>query len=306
MMRSYRRATRAYRGCRYNGRVIVVPILAIALAHAPRPASPPANDAPSFKVAVSDRVEHVTYHFNNNSAFDTSQLVPHYFEQKYDAGAVWLTASAAYSALGTRMTTTGGLTPHVTTAASDIDTFFDPSGDVITSGTDGLAHLWSFAVDQRMDIVRAPSWSLGLDVGYRQSRADFLPADIVVTHTMPTSTSSTYTTDPETTFSRVFGVGVYLSGSRRLNQDWDVTYDASATPAASARLTTELPVTHPGQDITFAALAFGAVARAGVSHTWGRVAAGVELDAGLTRGYRQTADYRANTLAVAFFVRAIR
>jgi hypothetical protein len=103
--------------------------------------------------AVERRVEHIRYHFTDASNFDTPGLVPHFFEQAYDASNTWLSVAADYRLAGATARTEAAFTPRVSTSGSDLDTFFDPSGDVIVSGTDGLVSLGSVAFSERLGIT---------------------------------------------------------------------------------------------------------------------------------------------------------
>jgi hypothetical protein len=67
--------------------------------------------APAAAQTVQVRYEHefgaYRYRFENPSSFDTPQLVPHFFEQKYDTNKDWLVGRVAY-----------GQTLHATTEAA--------------------------------------------------------------------------------------------------------------------------------------------------------------------------------------------
>lgn len=269
-----------------------------------QPATPPAS--PSFALAVDSRVERYAYHFDNDSRFDTASLVPHFFEQRYHTGHTGLTFTAGYLLFGALATTECGVTPRAATSGSDFDTFFQPSGDVVTSGTDGGVLLQSFSVRQRFTVSAHPHWSAGLALAYRRSRADFSPSDIVVTHTLPPSTSRTFTTARETTWSYIFETGAFVETTRPIGARWVVTAAATATPATRARLVTALPDTYPGQNVAFEALAFGAEGRVAFERRWSRWRGGIALSVSGTRGYRRTASYEQQAVSVAVFVRAGR
>ena len=73
------------------------------------------------------------YRFENASSVDTASLVPHFFVQHYESTQPWLVARARYPVGGGMGETTGGYAPERLAFASDIDTFFQPGGDVVTS-----------------------------------------------------------------------------------------------------------------------------------------------------------------------------
>jgi hypothetical protein len=276
-----------------------VPVAAVSLALATLLAQAP----PAFTVSVGHRAEQVTYHFANDSAFDATGLVPHYFEQHYTSGPLWITFDGRYSLGGTRAKTSVSFAPRTQTEGSDLDTFFLPSGDVVTAGTDGQVMLSSFAIRQDLQLHAWSAWTMALSIGYRRSTADFLPDDRIVVHTQPPSVTRTFITDRETTISEVFDTGVMAATERRLSDRWTMAVEASASPLTRARLTTRLPDKYPGQDIVFSAIAFGVTGNVSVSRAWTHVSAGINFDAGFTRGYQQASDYRQHAIVVSAFAR---
>ena len=202
----------------------LIAVLVCQAASAARSA-PPSSAPPRvvFSVSIERRDEHVRYHFTDASSFDTTTLVPHFFEQRYDASNTWISVAADYRLADAAARTEVALTPRVTTAGSDLDTFFNPSGDVIVSGTDGLVSLGSVALSERLGITTWRGWTLGVTVGYRRSRADFPPDVVVVTHTIPPSTMRTVTSDPETTISQVVESGFIGDAHWRLGGAWHLS-----------------------------------------------------------------------------------
>lgn len=288
----------------------LLPVLAglALLAQAPaalatRPPAPPTG--PTLTVGIEQRAEQYRYRFDHPSNFDTVDLVPHFFEQRYDAGNTWLLASATYRFLGARGVTEAGVTPTRTTAGSDIDTFFDPSGDVITSGTDGRVRLRSFSLDQRFGLVERSRWTIGVAVGYRRSRADFLPEDIYVTHTQPVSTARTFTTTRETTVSGVIQSGVTADARWGPIRGWHVALAAEGLPLTRARLVITLPDKYPAP-IVNDARAFAARGRVTVERPWSRLVVGAAVRASGAWGYRRTAGYHEDGAGVGVFVRIRR
>lgn len=288
---------------------MALPMLALVgaaiVAQAPPAAAPvasPATPALTISLSVERRVEHYDYRFDHPSTFDTVALVPHFFEQHYDAGNTWLLVSASYRFLGAPASTEVGFTPRVTTFGSDIDTFFQPSGDVVTSGSRGDVRLRSFSVDQRFGLARWRDWTFGVALGYRRSRADFPPDDRIITHSIPPSETREFTTDRETTVSRVIASGLTARARWRTGARWQVTLDADVLPITRSRLVISLPDKYPGQDIVGDALAFGAKARVTVERRSGHLTAGVAVTTSGAWGYRSTAHYHQQGVGVAAFV----
>ena len=102
---------------------------------------------------VEVRRDRFAYRFENPSSIDTAELVPHFFEQRYNLDNIWAVVTARYVA-GVPWETSVGLTPERRGRASDYDTFFDPDGTVWVSGTTGDALMHSFAVTERATIAR--------------------------------------------------------------------------------------------------------------------------------------------------------
>ena len=81
-------------------------------------------------VGVEATHDRAVWHFDNASAFDTADLVPHFFEQDHTLDNVWLTGGVSYRA-GADWQTTLGITPTRQARATDYDTFFNPGANVI-------------------------------------------------------------------------------------------------------------------------------------------------------------------------------
>jgi hypothetical protein len=234
-------------------------------------------------VQVERRSGRDTFHFENPSQFNPGPLEPHFFEQVYDTSAAWLTATVRYRLRGTAGSTEVGFAPGVTTAGSDVDTFFEPGGDVITSGTRGDVRLRSLAIEQRLGLTEWRRVAIGVTAGVRRATAEFLPADIVVTHTRPPSQSQTLTTDRERATVAVVETGFSartrfdLTTFAGFEGPWRVTIAGELLPLSSARLRTSLPDKYPGQDNVVQALSFGVHGRASLERAAGRLSAGIGL-----------------------------
>jgi hypothetical protein len=129
---------------------------------------------------------------------------------------------------------------------SDLDTFFQPSGDIVTSGTDGLVDRHALAVRQHVDVAHSRTGAFGMSVGYTRDVAVFPPDVRVVTHTQPRSETREFITARETTISEVFDVGLHGRKTWSLGARWRAAVDVDASPAMRARLVTGniIPTAH--------------------------------------------------------------
>ena len=244
--------------------------------------------------ASRDRVE---YHFDNPSSFDTSNLVPHFFEQRYVADNIWATLTASYTA-GVRWRTLVAVTPNRTSRADDFDTFFDPDGTVWVSGTTGDAVMRAFRVEQRADLGSAGSLRLQTGYSLRWDRAKFLVGHKTVTKNgLPIETFAIDTRER----TRVWTYQFFAGGSfvKALGSAWTLTAGGDVSPATVARLEIQLPDKYPGRDLTFSAAAFGASGSVEIAR--GRFAIGVDADR-IWR-YRSTSAVSRRSVAVRIAVR---
>ncbi len=270
------------------------------------PSPDPASSQPPavvFTGTIERRTERVRYHFANPSTFDTPDPVPHFFEQRYDTSNSWIAIAASYRLGRMAARTDAGFTPRVATAGSDLDTFFDPSGDVIVSGTDGRVSLSSWTIGERLGITRWHGWTLGVTISYRRSRADFPPDFIIVTHTQPASETRTFTTDRETTVSQVFESGFITDRTAALGSHWRVRTELDLLPTTRARLRVSLPDKYP-DDVTAQALALGAKARISVERAVGPLTAGVAATFDGAWSYGRDSAYRVLGAGVMLLMRS--
>ena len=281
-------------------------LIAVLVCQAAAPsgtAGPPGPPRVVLSGGIERRVEHVRYHFTDASTFDTAALVPHFFEQSYDASNTWISVAADYRLAGAAARTEAAFTPRVTTPGSDLDTFFDPSGDVIVSGTDGLVRLGSFAVSERLGITTWHGWTIGVTVGYRRSRADFPPDFVIVAHTIPPSTARTFTTDHETTIAQVVESGFIGGAGWRLGDAWRLRASVDALPLTRGLLTVSLPQKYPGQGTTAAASAFGARGRLAIERRLDGVTVGLGATCSGVWSYEPSSAYRTRSAGVMAYVR---
>jgi len=253
----------------------------------------------SVSIAAAPRVEQFRYRFDNPSTFDTSALVPHFFEQRYDVVPLWFAADARYRIGEIDAATSAGLSLRRQRHGSDIDTFNQPTGDVVTSGTDGQVLLRSWEVRQRLAVPLSGQWSVGLTIGLRHDAADFLPDDRIVTHSLPASTTRTFITDREFTASNVFSFGIDAERVLALDRHWRLSYGAGVKPIMRAQLVVQLPDKYPGVDLTFVAASAGAGAHVAIEHESARWRVGVTMRGVGAWAYRPSAAYTLQSASIA-------
>lgn len=253
-------------------------------------------------VGVEYDRDRFTYHFTNPSSFDTSTLVPHFFEQRYDADNVWLIASARYGPGGARWETDGGITPSRASTADDYDTFFDPDGSTIVSGTTGPTAIQSWRVGQRGDVWRASRTSISLGYRLRVDRSNFgVGHKTVVRNGVLVQAFDVGT--PERTTSQMHEIFAAVRFEHGVGGGWLASLDARGSPMTLARLTVDLPDKYPGQDLTFNATVAAATARLTMSRPSDRWPVTIGVDVGGTWSYSSDAALRRRTAALSVTVR---
>ena len=255
----------------------------------------------SVSVAVAPRAEQFHHRFDNPSSFNTAELVPHFFEQRYDTVPLWFSADARYRLGDSTGATSAAVSLRRRTHGSDIDTFLQPSGDVATSGTDGDVTLGSWEVAQRFGIARARGWDFGATVRYRRDRADFLPDDRIVTHTQPASITRTFITDRETTVSQTMAFGLDAERVRALNDRWQMAIGAGVQPMVRGWLLIQLPDKYPGQDLNFSSVSSGADVHWTIERTGARWHGGLTMRGAGVWGYQKSSTYSLRSVSVAIF-----
>lgn len=237
--------------------------------------------------------DRLRYEFENPSNIDTPFLVRHTYAQTYIADNQWLVASARYRLWGEHLETEVGFTPEVTTWGTDFDTFYDPNDDIVVSGTAG---------DVRLRSQRFAEWSEGrlwgmpfrLGYTYRRDRSDFLPADVVLTHTNPPSEVRRLTLDREQTVSQVHSFPVDLARHLTLPHGWTLVSGATVSPFVLARLTTRLPDKYPGQDLVSDAMVVELEGRVQFVRAEGRWPVFLGMKYGSTVSYTASRQFRRN------------
>lgn len=275
----------------------------VLVAAGPQAAQAPPPDRPGVAVRLERRAERFDYFVDFPSNVEPGPLVPHFFEQRYVSDNTWIFVDVFYRLAGSRAITEFGITPRVTRPGSDIDTFFQPSGDVVTSGTRGDVRLRSFAVRQRIEMLDGRGWTIGVTMGYRRSEMDFLPSDRIVTHSQPPSDTREPVGGDETTWSHVVDWGFTAARPLVAAGRWRLDAHLEALPITRARLTVSLPAKFPGELIRQDTFGFGARGRLRIERRVGRMAVGAAFGAGGVWGYRRTADYGERRTSAEVFVR---
>jgi hypothetical protein len=240
----------------------------------------------SVLVGIEARRDSLRYHFENPSSIDTPFLVPHFFEQTYDASNLWLMVTARYNA-GVRWETSGGLTPQRTARADDFDTFVDPGNVIVVAGTTGDALARGVLFSQAADLARAANLQVSLRYRFRWDRFNFLEGHKTVTREGLLIAASNVRS-PETTDSKVHEVLVGLRAASPITGAWRLAVSGEISPATLARLSVQLPEKYPGQDLVFFAKLFAVSARVALVRAGERFPIEIALQAERTFSYRST------------------
>lgn len=265
---------------------------------APQAAAPAPPPAAWWSAGVEYQHDRFDYRFENPSSYDGSERVPHDFEQRYDAGSVWLSGRLHF-VLGTRpFETEGGVSAPATGTGSDYDTFRQPDGNVIVYGTTAVTDAWSWRAAQHVGLG---SW-LGLRwraaYSYRRDRAHFRPSYTTIAQTKPPSSSAFWNTDRETTISEVHEVRIGAERPFSPGPGWRVRVTADAAPTTLARLTTQLPDKYP-DPVVFIAKSLSVNAALHVTRRVGRWRVGAAVTYAQAWPYSQSSAYRRRAVSAA-------
>jgi hypothetical protein len=244
-------------------------------------------------IGVEAEHDRFTYHFDNPSSFDTTALVPHFFEQTYIADNIWLTAAARYTA-GIRWETAGGITPNRESTETDYDTFVDPDGSVIVSGTTGPATVHSMRISQRGELARAGAFSLTAGFRVRVDWANWDVGHKTVTRGGVLQLATDVTT-PEMTRSVMTAAFVGAGLTHGFDNGWTVAVNGEAAPATLGQLLVQLPEKYTGQDLNFLATVFAARGDVVVARRWDAWMIELAAGGGTTWSYKSTASLDRTT-----------
>jgi len=244
------------------------------------------SQTPSWSAAVTvERSrESLRYRFDTPSSFNTDFLVPHFFEQRYDTSNTWIGLRVGHLLLGKRAESRVSTTPSATRRADDFDTFNQPDGNVIVSGTTGTASLRSWKVDERVALARIRGAESGIALTFRHDAAAFNEGTGIVTTSTPATETRTLVTTREFTTSRMIEIAAFASVTRS-----SLSIDARIVPAAAGRLAVRLPDKYPGRELVFTARYALASAEIRLLRRIGGVRTGAALRAETTRPWHRTA-----------------
>lgn len=252
---------------------------------------------------VSDTFSYVVF---NPSTFEPGPLVPHRIDQRYQPMQLFARGRVDYRVRGVVMASSLSVAPPVTAPGSDVDTFVQPSGDVVTSGTQGEVRLWTLSLAHRIEMAQWRGWRVGVAVRYRRSTMDFLASDRIVTHSEPPSETREPVGGDETTWSHVVESGVFARRSSRVGHRWRLAGGIEGYPVARARLVIALPLKYPGQHIRQDTFGGGIRGWVEVGHATGPVTIGAGLTTGHVWSYGDRATYTAHQIGGNLFLRLDR
>jgi hypothetical protein len=265
------------------------------------PASGQTPDGSHFQIGIEAQHDRFTYHFENPSSFDTTFLVPHFFEQTYNADNIWLFGRARYEAAGVRWETFGGVAPNRDSTGTDYDTFVNPGGRAIVAGTTGGISIGSWRVGQRAEIARGDSLAVFGGYRLRVDRADFQLGHKTVTSN-GALVEATDVTTREMTSSQLHEILTGLTLSLPLGSRWGLTLETEIAPVALARLLVQLPDKYPGEDLVYLSRLGTATGRFRVEPRrdgWGFA---VVADAGWTWSYSSTNALDRRMAGIGFLI----
>jgi hypothetical protein len=264
----------------------------------PKPllAQGPQLDSGGISAGVETTRDRFHYRFENPSSFGTVELVPHEFTQTYWADNQWLVVRARFGPRSHLFESEFAVTPSRTTRGDDYDTFFQPTGDIVVSGTTGDVAMRSWRAQQTIGLGRGAGveWNIGYQ--FRHDRSVFGPGLKTTSHTQPASLESSIVYTRETTMSAVYGLVLGVDEGWHAGS-WSGALGIEASPASRARLTTLLPDKYPGQTIVFSALI--ASVDPSVTISYGR-----HWPVSVTAGYFRTFSYTHSSQFVRDSVQA--
>lgn len=262
-------------------------------------ASPAVAAAPQtarWALGVEYRRDRFDYRFENPSSFNTAELVPHVFEQRYDADNVWLTGRFQFMLGHRALETEGGITATATGVGSDYDTFYQPDGNVIVYGTTADTDVWSWRAAQYVGLGSWRGVAFRVGYSYRRDRADFRPSDTTIVQTKPPSSTAFWNTDRETTVSEVHEIRVGLERTFAHGPFWQARLTADVAPTTLARLTTILPDKYP-DPIVFIAKGLSINAALHVTRQIGRWHAGMVVSYAQAWSYQESNAYHRQAVS---------
>jgi hypothetical protein len=268
-------------------------------ATSPRAVAQSADASPQLLFGIELRRDRFGYHFTNPSSLDASGLVPHFFEQRYVADHLWAEVTLRYFA-HVRWETSIGVTPRRAATGDDYDTFFDPDGSVVVSGTTGGVLIRSFEVSQRAEMGRAGPIRLFASYRISLDRSDFELGHKTVNRNGDLVEAMDVTTR-EMTSSQMHEILFTATASRDVGSEWHVSIGGELAPTTIGRLLVQLPDKYPGQDLVFIAKVLAGGARLAVTRG-GRWPIELSVEGGHTWHYRSSDWLSRDSIGVRFAV----
>lgn len=267
---------------------------------APSPAVTPPAPPVTWTLGAEFRRDRFDYRFENPSYFNTTEPVPHFFEQRYDADNIWFTGRVRYHLGGSLLETEGGLTPESTGRGSDYDTFFQPDGNIVVYGTTAVTDVQSWRASQHVGLGAWRGLQVRIGYRYRRDRSTYRPSFSTTIQTKPPSSSAFWNTDRETTISEVHEVTFGAERSFRTSR-WDTRLTAEASPTTLARLTTILPDKY-AEPVVFMAKGFTMDLELCITGRVGPWRTGASLSYVRTWSYQQDSQFHRSGVGLSFVV----
>ena len=242
-----------------------------------------AQPAWTVSFSIEPARESLRYRFDNPSSFNTVELVPHFFEQTYDTGNVWVGGRLTYPLFGHGAETRVAVTPQGTRHAEDFDTFFQPDGNVVVAGTTGNASIRSWLITERITADRLRGLDVGVTLGYRRDTARYHEGIGIVTTTRPPTEERRSVTTREFVTSHLFEAGVF---GARSGSSFSGSVDVIAVGVG--RLAVQLPDKYPGRTIVASGRYSSAMAEASYASRLGPALARVGVRAGASLPWRRS------------------
>lgn len=247
----------------------------------------------SASATVTQTRESLRYRFENPSSINSTELVPHFFEQTYDTRNLWLGARVTHPLGGRKAEARVAVTPQATRRADDFDTFFQPDGNVIVSGTTGTASIRSWRAEERVVLGRLRGAEIGLAASYRQDSARYHDGTGIVTTSMPPTETRRLVTTREFVTSRMIESSVFAAADTG-----GLSLAAGVVPAGSGWLTVDLPDKYPGRLLRFVSRYSAASAQVRYARRVLGARLGLGLEAQATRPWRSSDAVRLRSLGL--------
>jgi hypothetical protein len=273
-------------------------VLLVLAAGAPAQAQDPNVFRPGLSLGYEARHDRFRYQFDNPSRFNTVELVPHNFVQTYTADNHWATLRGRYRALGQSWETGFAVTPQRTTYGDDYDTFFQPDGNVIVSGTRGKVSMRSYEIFQRVVLGEWKGVSPSIGYRYRRDRAEFQFGASFEIQSKPPSVIIENLPINETTISQVHDVQIGFRKDWDVSREWSLVAEFDLSPTEIAHLTTILPDKYPGQKIVFLDKSLGLSSRVALVWNKGRFPLEIYFAYGRNWSYESSGELRRESSAL--------